>query len=132
MSTVYLKQPDQQVYDEIFKRLSNIGIAVFDVLPGLDTAYPFVVLNDSQLLPTPTKSFLIGKVSLTIHVWEEFGNRRGITDLIGRIRSELSQIKDIDGRTFYFDRQSSSQVLVDNSTDEPLLHAVMDIEFKFI
>ena len=132
MTVNYLKEPDQQIYDKIYNRLLDNGIEVYDFLPDLDAKYPFVVMGETQLLPQATKSFLIGRVTISLHIWQNNGDRRSVTEMIGSIRRELSKIEEIDGRAFIFDRQSTSQIFVDNSTDETLLHGVMDLEFKFI
>ena len=126
------KMPDQQLYDEVFRLLLELGVEVYDYLPGLDASYPFVVLGETQSLPEATMSFSMGETTLSLHVWQNDGDRRGLSELMGKIRYSVSQIDKIDGRPFIFDKHSTSRVLIDTSTDETLLHGVMDLDFKFV
>ena len=41
-----IKQPDQQIHDELIKRSSQLGYKTFLFLPPLGTFYPFVVMGE--------------------------------------------------------------------------------------
>ncbi|MCW1767080.1 DUF3168 domain-containing protein [Streptococcus agalactiae] len=128
-----MKQPDQQLFDEIFKRLTDIGLTVYDFLPPLGTKYPFVVMGDTHIMPRATKTQLIGKCSTTINVWGDGTNRKVVSDMIAQIMLEVSKISQIDGNKWAMVmNESDTQILKDNSTNENLYHGILNIYFNFV
>lgn len=128
-----MKEPDQQLFDEIFSRLSDKGLSVFDFLPPLGTKYPFIVMGDTHTIPTPTKSKLYGMCTTTIHVWGDDSDRKKVSDLIANITFEVSKIKQIENRQWFMQiKESDTEILKDNSTNENLYHGIINIYFKFI
>ena len=49
-----MKQPDQQLFDEIYKRISSLGYDIYLALPDMSAKYPFCVMGDTHLMPSPT------------------------------------------------------------------------------
>ena len=43
----------------------------------------------------------------------------------------FSEIREIDGRQWFMDLTSSTQIIKDNSTSELLYHGILDLKFKF-
>lgn len=127
-----MKQPDQEVYDEVFRALSGLGLTVYNHLPKLGVSYPFVVMGNSQLLPLPTKSFLIGRVRLDVHIWASVDNRKWVSDTLAQVLLACSQIKAVGRRQWFFDRTSPTEIIKDDSTDDMLYHGVAELTFKFV
>lgn len=127
------KQPDQQLHDEMFKRVMALGIRVFEFLPKEGTPYPFVVMGDTHLLPQATKTHLYGRCTTTLHLWADPNNRKQVSDMIGNIMAEASRIKQIE-RTQWsmIISESDSQILKDNSTSESLYHGLLHLYFRFL
>lgn len=127
-----MKQPDQQLHDEIFKRALSLGLSVFEFLPKEGTKYPFVVIGDTHILPNVTKTRVYGRCTTTLHIWADSRNRKQVSDMIGQLMAEISKIKQID-RTQWsmMMSESDSQILKDNSTTENLYHGLLHIYFRF-
>lgn len=125
------KQPDQELHDELFRRSQALGYSTYTHLPPDKTPYPFVSMGDVQLLPRPTKSHMIGRVAVTVHVWGTIKSRKTVSDMIGRLMESFSQIKSLNGRQWFMDLSSSSQIIKDNSTVDVLYHGIINLEFRF-
>lgn len=108
-----------------------LGISAFPFLPSLDTAYPFIVVAYTQILPRPTKSYLIGEIAVQVDVWGGRDDRKLVSDWNGKLMHEFSKIRQIDGTRWSMDLTSTSEILKDNSTNEELYHGVLDLKFKF-
>lgn len=127
-----IKQPDQQIHDELIKRSSQLGYKTFLFLPPLGTFYPFVVMGEVYLLPQATKSYLIGDVEVTMSVWGDKSNRKLVSDMIGNLMREFSTIKRIentDWQMIY--NQSDSNISKDNSTEDTLYRGDLSLHFRF-
>lgn len=127
-----IKQPDQQIHDELIKRSSQLGYKTFPYLPKLGTSYPFVVMGEVYLLPQATKSYLLCDVEITMSVWGDKGNRRLVSDMIGNLMREFSTIKRIentDWQMIY--NQSDSNISKDNSTEDTLYRGDLSLHFRF-
>lgn len=127
-----IKQCDQLIFDEIFKQASQkLGYQTYFSLPDLNVSYPFVVMGETQLIPKPTKSGIVGTVSLTIHVWGADGNRIQVSNMISELYRVSASIERIGTVYFNMDLTSGSTILHDNSTQEDLIHGILDLSFDF-
>ena len=121
------------MFDEIFKRLTDIGLTVYDFLPPLGTKYPFVVMGDTHIMPRATKTQLIGKCSTTINVWGDGMDRKLISDIVARIMQAVSEINQIENRRWsMIIDDSDTEILKDNSTNENLYRGILNMYFSFI
>lgn len=125
------KQPDQQIHDELIKRSTALGLNAYPFLPKDGTSYPFMVVSYTQIVPQPTKSYLLGAVSAQVDVWGKADDRKLVSDWIGRLMNEFSKIRQIDNTQWAMDLSSSTQIIKDNSTPELLYHGILDLKFKF-
>lgn len=125
------KQPDQQIHDELIKRSSKLGLKAYPFLPEDGTPYPFMVVAYTQIVPQPTKSYLIGSVSVQVDVWGKATDRKLVSDWIGKLMAEFSTIKQIGDTRWSMDLTSPTEIIKDNSTQEMLYHGVLDLKFKF-
>lgn len=125
------KQPDQQLHDELIERSNKLGLTAYPYLPDEGTPYPFMTVAYTQLLPRPTKSYLLGEVVTQVDVWGSIDDRKLVSDWIGKLMHEFSSIREIEGRKWSMDLSSSSEILKDDSTEEMLYHGVLDLKFKF-
>lgn len=126
------KQPDQQIHDELIKRSIALGLTAYPFLPEDGTPYPFMVVAYTQIIPQPTKTRLIGEVAVQCDVWGTADDRKLVSDWVGKLMEEFSNIKKIDSRQWFMEYESSSQIIKDNSTPELLYHGILDLKFKFI
>ena len=124
--------PQQELFTELLLRLKEKGYDVYDTfLPPEGTPYPFIYLADSQQTDDPNKTAIFGNVYQTIHVWHNNPRQRGTVSGI------LLDIKEICYRlehmaNFAWMVQNMNQrILPDNTTKTPLLHGLLEVEFKF-
>lgn len=125
------KQPDQQLHDELIKRSNALGLTAYPYLPEDGTPYPFMVVSYTQIIPQPTKSYLLGEVSARVDVWGRIDDRKLVSDWIGKLMAEYSTIKLINGTRWSMDLTSPTQIIKDNSTQELLYHGILDLKFRF-
>lgn len=125
------KQPDQQLHDELIKRSNDLGLTAYPYLPEYGTPYPFMVVSYTQIIPQPTKSYLIGEVSARVDVWGRVDDRKLVSDWIGKLMAEYSKIRQIESTKWSMDLSSPTQIIKDNSTEELLYHGILDLKFRF-
>ena len=127
-----MRDPQQELFSELKIRLEEKGYAVYDgFLPPEGTAYPFVYLGDSQQTDDECKGAILGNVYQTIHVWHSTPKRRG--DL-SQMLLAIKQICRLVAHTATFTwsvRNISQRIVPDTTTSVPLLHGVIDVEWKF-
>lgn len=122
----------QELFTALLTRLRTTGYTVYDGhLPSSHTTYPFIYLADNQVNEIPTKPYVIGEVTQSIHVYHNDVLRRGTVSVI------LLDIKNIarsieDTQSFGWDLVEVNQtILPDDTTDQPLLHGVIEARYKF-
>lgn len=125
------KQPDQQLHDELIKRSNALGLKAYPFLPEDGTPYPFMVVSYTQIVPRPTKTHLLGTVVAQVDVWGNADDRKLVSDWIGKLMHEFSQIRQIDNTKWSMDLTSTTEIIKDNSTQELLYHGILDLKFKF-
>lgn len=100
-------------------------------LPPADTPYPFVYLGDSQQTDDANKNAVFGNVYQTIHVWHDNPRQRGT---VSKILLDVKTVCREIGHTANFSwhvRNINQRIIPDNTTKTPLLHGVLETEFKF-
>lgn len=124
--------PQQEIFSRLHFDISIKGYDVYDgCLPPENTPYPFVYMGDMQQTDDANKTAVFGNVYQTIHVWSNKPQNRG--DL-SKIMLEIKNIcRNIDKtRNFsWFVKNVTQRIIPDNTTKTPLLHGVLDVEFKF-
>ncbi len=117
---------------QLKERYKEKGVGVYDgFLPPEGTPYPFVYLAESQFVDDyGNKTMIRGSVYQTISVWHNDCQERGtVSDL-------LQQIKDLSRRIHktksycWRIRNIDQRILSDNTTSEPLMHGVLELEFE--
>lgn len=124
--------PQQELFTELLLRLKDLGYDVYDTfLPPEDTSYPFVYLADSQQTDTQTKSAVMGNVYQTIHVWHNNPRQRGtVSQMLLDIKKVCYKLEHTENFAWMI-RNINQRILPDNTTRTPLLHGLLEVEFKF-
>ena len=124
--------PSQVLFDQLFIQSSEkLGYDTYDSLPRDDTPYPFVYLGNVQQIDDTKKDAVFGDVYLTIHVWSNTPKKRGdVSMLMLQIKNICRALYSTENFTWHFIR-ANQQILPDNTTKTPLLHGVIETEFKF-
>lgn len=125
------KQPDQMLHDEVFKLARGAGLSVYLSLPDDKAPYPFVVMGETQLVPIPTKSFLLAEVSLSVHVWGKKTQRKQVSDMLGQLLVACGGIRQAGGHSWAI-KGSDSHLMKDDSTLETLYHGVLNVDFNMM
>lgn len=108
----------------------NLGYNTFDYLPPDKTGYPFVFVGEQFDQDLMTKSVVYGLVNQTIHIYHNYRKRRELTDMMNALKREFRKLKRA-GNYHIAVRNMNAQTLIDNSTGEPLLHGIIEVEFRF-
>lgn len=125
--------PQQELFSELLTGLKREEYDVYDgFLPPEDTTYPFIYLADSHMVDDArNKTILFGNVYQTIHVWHDSPKRRGTASrMLASIKALCRSIRYTEH--FSWDvRNVDQRILTDTTTKTPLLHGVLEVEFKF-
>ncbi|MDD3186597.1 MAG: hypothetical protein PHD56_14260 [Anaerostipes sp.] len=124
--------PQQELFTALYVQLKEKGYDVYDsFLPGEDASYPFIYLADSQQVDDRNKTTTFGNVFQTIHVWHNNPKRRGtVSGILLDVKSICYGLEET--KNFGWDLlHVNQQILPDTTTKQPLLHGVLNVEFKF-
>lgn len=124
--------PQQELFAELLQKIKEWGYDVYDgALPPKDTPYPFVYLADSQQIDDINKTAVFGSVYQTIHVWHNNPKQRGTVSAI------LLAIKDVCRKVAHTKNFAwyvvnvDQRILADTTAKQPLMHGILDVEFRF-
>ena len=124
--------PQQELFTALLTALKERGYDVYDgFMPPDETPYPFLYLADSHQVDSDTKSLVIGSVYQTIHVWHDSPKRRGtVSRMLGIVKALCRSISFTDHFAWSV-RNVDQRILTDTTTKTPLLHGLLEVEFKF-
>ena len=124
--------PQQELFTELLLRLKEKGYDVYDTfLPPEGTPYPFIYLADSQQTDDSTKTAIFGNVYQTIHVWHNNPRQRGTVSGILLDIKEICYRLEHTANFAWMVQNMNQRILPDNTTKTPLLHGLLEVEFKF-
>lgn len=124
--------PQQELFTELLLKLKDLRYDVYDTfLPPEGTPYPFIFIADSQQTDTQTKSALTGNVFQTIHVWHNNPKQRGTVSQILLDIKKICYMLEHTENFGWFVVNMNQRILPDKTTKTPLLHGVLEVEFKF-
>lgn len=122
----------QELFTKIKLELEAKGYAVFDgFLPPENTPYPFIYLADNQDASRANKGAICGNVYQTIHVWSDTPKNRGtVSAMLLTIKDVCKRIEETDNFGWMLG-SVNQRILADNTTKQPLLHGIIEAEFKY-
>lgn len=122
--------PQQEIFTELLMRIKKLGYDVYDgELPPKNTPYPFVYIADSQQDDKRLKNAVIGNVNQRVHVWHNNAKQRGtVSKIMLDVKRVCYQFESTAGWSF---EGVTERIISDGTTKEPLLHGVLDLEFRF-
>jgi len=98
---------------------------IFDNVPQ-DTAYPYVVIGNINVINTGTKTLDGNEYNLDIDVWSEYRGKKEISDAMERIYELLHDTTySVSGANFVNSQVRSTITLVEN--DGITRHAVLSL-----
>lgn len=125
--------PQQELFSYLLVTLKKeYPDMVFDgFMPPEGTPYPFIYLAGSQQIDDyGNKTAIFNNVYQTIHIWNDSPKKRGTVSNIAL------KIKNITRRLEYTTnykweiRNIEQRILEDTTTKTPLMHVVLELEFK--
>lgn len=124
--------PQQQLFTRVKKDIEAIKYAVYDgYMPPEGTPYPFVYLGDMQQTDDANKSAVFGNVYFTIHVWSNTPKNRGsVSKMLLDIKEVCRKIEHTEHFSWML-RNVNQRIIADTTTKTPLLHGVLEVEYKF-
>ena len=124
--------PQQELFVRLKQDLKALGYDVYDgALPPENTPYPFVYLGDCQQIDDTNKSAVFGNVHMIIHVWHNDPMKRGtVSKMLMAFRYACRDIEHTDTRSWFI-VAARQRIISDNTTKTPLLHGILEVEFKF-
>lgn len=124
--------PQQELFTQLKTGLEARGYDVYDgFLPPEGTAYPFVYLGDCRQTDDANKTDVFGNVYQTIHVWSNTPWNRGtVSEMLLTIKNVCRSIEHTD-HFAWFVRNITQNIIPDKTTKTPLLHGILEVEFKF-
>ena len=124
--------PQQELFTQIKLGTEAIGYTVYDgFLPPDGTPYPFVYLGDFRQSDNANKSAVFGTVYATIHVWSNTPKNRGtVSKMLLDIKAVCRRIEHTTNFGWML-LNVNQQIITDTTTKSPLLHGVIEAEFKF-
>ena len=124
--------PQQELFAELLLKLKELGYDVYDTfLPPEDTPYPFIYLADSQQTDDANKMAVFGNVYQTIHVWHNNPRQRGaVSQMLLDIKKVCYRLEHTENFAWMV-RNINQRILPDDTTKTPLLHGLLEVEFKF-
>ncbi|MCI9271681.1 MAG: DUF3168 domain-containing protein [Dorea sp.] len=124
--------PQQELFTELLLKIRALGYDVYDgFLPPEGTPYPFVYLGECQQTDDANKTAVFGSVYQTIHVWSNTPENRGtVSAMLLAVKQACRKVWHTTN--FAWDlRNTSQRVLPDGTTKTPLLHGILEVEYKF-
>lgn len=124
--------PQQELFTALKLGVEGLGYDVYDgFLPPEGTPYPFVYLGDFRQTDDANKTAVFGNVYATLHVWSNTPRNRGtVSQMLLDIKTMCRGVSHTANFAWSL-RNVSQHILPDNTTKTPLLHGVVDLEFKF-
>ncbi len=124
--------PQQELFTRLKTDLEALGYAVYDgFLPPEGTPFPFIYLGDSQQIDAANKNAVFGSVYQTIHVWHNNPQQRGTMSAMLLAIKDVCRGIDRTANFVWFLRGQSQRMFPDNTTKTPLVHGVIEAEFRF-
>jgi hypothetical protein len=127
-----MADPQQELFSRLKLDIEAAGYDVYDTfLPPEGTPYPFVYLGNFTQNDNETKSEVIGYVYPQIHVWHNNPRQRGtVSKMLCDIKAICRRIARTDNYAWMI-QNVRQQILADNTTKTPLIHGVIESDWRF-
>lgn len=122
--------PQQILFTRLLTDLRAKGYDVYDgMMPPEGTPYPFIYLGDSQTVDENRKQAVQGTVYQTIHIWHDNVRQRGT--LSAMVLDVKTVCRQLENKSRWLLDECSCQILPDDTTNNRLMHAVIEVGFRF-
>ena len=127
-----MHDPQQELFTKLLLTLRDKWSDVYDgYLPPAGTPYPFVYLGDVQQIDEELKNAMLGNVHAKIHVWHNTPKQRGtVSSMLLSIKELCLNLHHTENFA-WFVKNVNQHIITDTTTKTPLLHGVLEVEFRF-
>lgn len=124
--------PQQELFTAIYSKLmTRFGEQAYDALPmDSNAVYPFVCMGEGYQSDTINKTAVHGTVRQTIHVWAQSHQRGTASAMMLDVKRIVRQVEHTDNFVWVVE-DLEQRVLTDTSTEQALIHGVIDVQTKF-
>lgn len=126
-----IKEPNQAIYDELYKASLNLGYSTFNYLPD-KTPYPFVYFGEQFGEPIETNSLneAVGTSITTVHVWGDRTSRIKVSHMVEGLR--LAAKKTYTANVYDVSYKSATPHFLQVKEDGVFLwHGILEIEMNY-
>lgn len=122
--------PQLSIFITVKNKIASLNYSVYDYLPLENVPYPFVFIGEDSSTDMPNKTAIHGSYNLTIHIYNDQKKRGTTSTMMMNIKQALRELKHTQG--FYISVNSiNDQIIQDTTTNIPLSHGIIDVEFYF-
>ena len=123
--------PQQELFTKLKLAIESLGVKCFDNgLPPEDEKYPFTHLGEFQQIDDANKTAVFGNVYGTINVWHKAKNRGDLSALLLKIKTVCREIEHTTNFS-WFVVNINQRIITDSTTNQPLLHAILSVDWRF-
>lgn len=125
--------PQQELFSyflvELRKKYPN---AVYDgFLPDENASYPFVYLADSILNDDILKNAVFGNITQTIHIYHNDVYKRGtLSQMMLEVKNIARKLSHTNNFNWILNGVDQ-RILTDTSTQNKLMHGIINFSYKF-
>lgn len=125
-----IKDPEQIIFDQVFKACEGLGLDTYATNPDASAPYPFVRMGEQfdQDVPTKTNKVLVGTSQLTLHIFGIESNHKLVTDIKHDIKLTL---KKLDSPNFCVNQINSTTQTENPDNSVSLLHVILTIDCEY-
>lgn len=125
--------PMQELFAKLISDLEALGYDVYHgSLPADGAQYPYVYLGESRQKDDASKLAVFGSVYQTIHVYSNApGDREPVSAMLMAVKGICRKLANTANFTWYLRNLEQTIVMENNTTTEPLLHGILEAEYKF-
>lgn len=117
---------------QLKEQFKDKGVSVYDTfLPCEGTPYPYVYIGSSQLVDDyGNKTMILGNITQVVDVWHNNPRKRGeLSEIMQTIKKVARKINHTNNFAFMI-QNIDQRILPDTSTSTPLLHGVLELDFR--
>lgn len=129
---IKIKSPKIQLFNAVFSKSLALGYRTYDYLPGKDESTPYPVVHVAESISADVidnKQTITSRISQTVHVWSLANDRATFADMVYSLEMDLRKLHQLDNYYLRLLALNSNEVY-DNTTDDNLLHGIIEAEYK--
>ncbi|WP_082234971.1 hypothetical protein [Halobacillus massiliensis] len=127
-----MESPEIQLFNEVFIQSLELGYQTVDYAAQGENGihYPFVHVSESISDDViNNKEIITGRLSQTIHVWGYANDRDKFSNMVFQLKQRLRGLTRLSNYFVNIEALNSNAVF-DSTTDDDLLHGIIQVEYE--